>query len=149
MEFQALSLAPEMKKGPVYYHFSYRDSQPDRRGFTKRDSLIWSLRKIFENDFPNVGVDIRDTVINLIVELEVDHKNHTLLVTAGLATYILRTSRQTLTPETFNVYYNMFATVIEKDLQSSEERRLLQAKYRASFFRYLTYILTNSRDFAQ
>jgi len=160
MEFQALSLAPEIKKTPLYYRFSYRDNQTDRRSFSRQDSLIWSLQKIFEAEFPRIGTDIRDVAINIIVnELEIDHMNLTMLVAATLTVYVLRVNREQLTPETFNRYYTMLSSVIEKDIHTKkgeetqskrlEDIQILQVKFRATFYRYLVYVLTNSRDFTQ
>lgn len=149
MDLPQLTVAPEIRKGPVFYHFSYRDNQFDRRGFSRQDSLVFSLNKIFDTDLPGVPADMRSIVINTITnELDVEHKNLLMLCLATLVIHLLRFSNAQLTPLSFTAYYNSLSGVMVKDVKDKkvEEIQILHIKYKATFYRYLIYVQTNSRS---
>ena len=154
MSFPVLSLAPDIRNLPVFYHFGYArggSSQPERRGFTRQESLTMALQRIFETEFPGIIGDFRNAVIKIIVEeLDVEHKNLVMLCAATSAIYNMRLYSQQLTPESFAGYFDFFSKVIVKDIQGKTTEvdiQLLTTKFKATFYRYLIYVQTNSRDF--
>jgi hypothetical protein len=149
MEFPQLSVAPEVRRGTNVYHFSYRDAQPERRGFSRQDTLTFALRRLFESDLPNVAQDMRDQVINIIVnELDVEHKNLLTLCVATTIVYHMRLQKAQLTPDLFRAYYITFASVIEKGIPEKKSKDpLLPVKFKAVLYRYITYVYLNSKDF--
>jgi hypothetical protein len=149
---EQLSLAPPVpsRKGPVFYHFSYRDNQPERRGFTRQDSLNAALGRIFETDFRDQPRDVRDRVISIILnEFEVEHKNLVMLIAATLSAYYMKSHNYLWSPEAFRHYWNIMAGVVMKETSKTAGKgdpRINTAKFEATFFRYLTYVLNNSRE---
>jgi len=148
MTSQTLSFTPDGRSLDVnFYHFSYSsDGLGFRKGFSQQDSLTWAFEKVFKDKFPKISKDERDIIVsNIVRDADISHKNLTLLAVAGATVYGITIKNLTLTPDLFDWYFrgyssNLIINVTKKPLA---ERKIVEAKFKASLLRYIRFVQQN------
>ena len=109
---QELSFAPDRRSiRTTLYHFG----EPDRRGSSDQESLIWSLDKIYQSRF-NISQQLRHTLVNLLAsEVPMVHFNLPILAAANFIVYHMRSNAINL--------YNFNPNSYENTCQSNVECR--------------------------
>lgn len=162
MAYPELSFAPDRRSvQATFYHFSERPSgDPDRRGFSQQDSLIYALDKIYQSKFTNIPPQLRNTLVNILVtEVPLAHNNPTILAAANFIVYHMRLNQITIRTtgtefdprerQIFDSYFNYVAQFLITDVSGKTpgEIQKIRANFKITLLRYVIFIINNTTNY--